>query len=68
MVALGVSKGVDLSELSLDELRQFSELIDQDIFDCLTLKGSLNARNHIGGTAPQAVKGAIENGRKRIKE
>lgn len=47
-VALGVSKGVDLSELSLDELKAFSPLISDDVFDCLTLEGSLNARNHIG--------------------
>ncbi|WP_066804574.1 argininosuccinate lyase [Moraxella oblonga] len=65
-VSLGVAKGMDLAELSLDELRQFSELIGQDVFECLTLEGSLNARNHIGGTAPMAVKQAIENGRKRI--
>ncbi|WFF39747.1 argininosuccinate lyase [Moraxella nasibovis] len=65
-VALGVTKGVDLAELSLDELRQFSDLIGDDVFECLTLEGSLNARNHIGGTAPQAVKGAIERGRERI--
>lgn len=65
-VGLGVAKGVDLAELSLDELRQFSDLIGDDVFECLTLEGSLNARNHLGGTAPQAVKGAIERGRKRI--
>lgn len=65
-VALGVAKGVDLAQLSLDELRQFSDLIDSDVFDCLTLEGSLNARNHIGGTAPQAVKQAIAKGRERI--
>lgn len=67
-VALGVAKGVDLAQLSLDELRQFSDLIDSDVFDCLTLEGSLNARNHIGGTAPQAVKLAIKNGHKRIND
>ncbi|WP_323841031.1 MULTISPECIES: argininosuccinate lyase [unclassified Moraxella] len=65
-VALGVAKGVDLAQLNLDELRQFSDLIDSDVFDCLTLEGSLNARNHIGGTAPQSVKLAIEQGRERI--
>lgn len=65
-VSLGVAKGVDLSELSLDELKAFSPLIGDDVFDCLTLEGSLNARNHIGGTAPQAVKLAIARGRERI--
>ncbi|MDO4450570.1 MAG: argininosuccinate lyase [Moraxella sp.] len=66
-VSLGVAKGVDLAELSLDELRQFSDLIGDDVFDCLTLEGSLNARNHIGGTAPQAVKLAITKGWERIE-
>ena len=65
-VALGVAKGVDLSELSLAELQSFSELIGDDVFDCLTLEGSLNARNHIGGTAPTQVKAAIARGRERI--
>ena len=54
----------DLSELSLEELRAFSPLIDQDVFDALTLEGSMAARNHIGGTAPEAVKAAIAKARK----
>ena len=66
-VALGVQKGVDLSELSLDELQGFSDLIGEDVFEYLTLEGSLNARNHIGGTAPNQVKMAIERGRERIE-
>lgn len=65
-VGLGVSKGVDLSELSLDELQSFSPLIECDIFDCLTLEGSLTARNHIGGTSPNQVLSAIKRGRERI--
>lgn len=65
-VALGVAKGVDLSELSLDELQSFSPLIGDDVFDCLTLEGSLNARNHIGGTAPEQVKLAILRARKKL--
>lgn len=66
-VALGVAKGVDLSELSLDELKAVSPLIGDDVFDCLTLEGSLNARDHIGGTAPKQVLEAIERGRGRIR-
>lgn len=65
-VGLGVAKGVDLSELSLTELQNFSDLISDDVFDYLTLEGSLNARNHIGGTAPNQVKMAIEKGRERV--
>ena len=67
VVALGVTKGVDLSELSLHELKAVSPLIGDDVFDCLTLEGSLNARNHIGGTAPEQVLEAIERGRGRIR-
>ena len=62
------TKGVDLSELSLAELQGFSPLIDTDVFDHLTLEGSLNARNHIGGTAPAQVKMAIERGRGRLAD
>lgn len=65
-VALGVQKGLDLSELSLAELQGFSELIGDDVFDCLTLEGSLNARNHIGGTAPEQVEQAIERSWDRL--
>lgn len=65
-VALGVAKDMDLSDLSLEELQSFSDLIGDDVFECLTLEGSLNARNHIGGTAPDQVKAAIARGRERI--
>ena len=42
----------DLSALTLAELQRFSRLIDDDIFAILTLEGSINSRNHVGGTAP----------------
>ncbi|MBI5891980.1 MAG: argininosuccinate lyase [Nitrosomonadales bacterium] len=59
-------KGCDLAELKLDELQQFSDLIAEDIFGVLTLEGSLAARNHTGGTAPQQVEAAIARARKLI--
>lgn len=52
-------KGCDLAQLELNELRQFSDRIESDIFSVLTLQGSLESRNHIGGTAPQQVRSAI---------
>jgi argininosuccinate lyase len=55
-VAYGVETGKDLAEMSLEELRQFNEGIEQDVFDVLTLEGSVSARNHIGGTAPEQVR------------
>jgi len=62
-VRLGVDTNRDLSELSLEELQGFSALITADVFDYLTLEGSVAARNHIGGTAPETVKAAIATAR-----
>jgi len=67
-VAYGVETSKDLSEMSLDELKQFSDMITDDVFDVLTLEGSVAARNHIGGTAPEQVKLAVEAGRKLISD
>jgi len=67
-VALGVETGKDLSEMSLEELQQFSDMITDDVFEVLTLEGSVAARNHIGGTAPEQVKKAVITGRELIKE
>jgi argininosuccinate lyase len=54
-----VDREVDLSDLSLATLQQFASEIGDDVYTVLTLEGSLNSRNHIGGTAPQQVKSAI---------
>jgi argininosuccinate lyase len=59
-VAYAIKKGVDLSELSLEELQGFDNTIEEDVFDVLTLEGSLCARDHLGGTAPNQVKKQIE--------
>ena len=56
----------DLSELTLDELKQFSEVIEKDVFNFLSLEGSVTARAHQGGTAPEQVYQAIHKGRERI--
>ncbi len=65
-VAHCVQKGCDLADLSLAELQQFAETIDADVFDHLTLEGSVTARDHIGGTAPAQVRAAIARARGRI--
>lgn len=62
-VAHGVATQKDLSDMSISELRQFSDQIDEDVFEVLTLEGSVSARNHIGGTAPDQVRAAIKRGR-----
>ncbi len=67
-VAYCVQKGCDLADLSLDELREFSDRIEADVFDCLTLEGSVAARKHIGGTAPEQVREAIREARQRLQE
>lgn len=66
-VALGIAEGVDLSDLSLAQLQQFSDAIGEDVFEYLTLEGSLAARDHLGGTAPNQVKQAVSRGRKRLE-
>jgi argininosuccinate lyase len=62
-VRLGVESERDLSELSLPELQGFSEMITDDVFDILSLEGSVAARQHIGGTAPDTVRAAIQTAR-----
>ena len=61
-----VEKGCDLSEMTLDQMREFSDLIESDVMEILTLEGSVKARDHIGGTAPLQVKNAIANMRERL--
>jgi len=56
----------ELAALSLTTLKNFSPLIDNDIYDILTLEGSVAARNHFGGTAPEQVKKAIQRLRERF--
>ncbi|MCK9502623.1 MAG: argininosuccinate lyase [Porticoccaceae bacterium] len=66
-VAYGIANSKDLAEMSLNELQQFSTAIDEDVFAVLTLEGSVAARNHIGGTAPEQVRAAIQRARERLK-
>ena len=61
-----VEKGCDLSEMTLEQMREFSNLIESDVMEILTLEGSVKARDHIGGTAPLQVKNAIANMRERL--
>ncbi len=65
-VSFAEQAGHDLSELELAELRQFSSLIEDDIYAVLTLEGSLASRDHVGGTAPAQVTAAIERARKYL--
>jgi argininosuccinate lyase len=58
-VAYGIETDKDLSEMSLEELQKFSTDITADVFEVLTLEGSVAARDHIGGTAPAQVLKAV---------
>ncbi|KEQ18310.1 argininosuccinate lyase [Endozoicomonas numazuensis] len=62
-VAYGLAEKKDLSEMSLEELAVFSDTIKEDVFDVLTLQGSVAARDHIGGTAPNQVRLAVKAAR-----
>ncbi|MDC1535963.1 argininosuccinate lyase [Candidatus Thioglobus sp.] len=66
-VSYGIKEGKDLSELSINELKNFNSLIEEDIFDVISLEGSINSRNHLGGTSPNQISIAIKAGRKSIK-
>ncbi|HEX5804918.1 MAG TPA: argininosuccinate lyase [Macromonas sp.] len=60
------SHAVDLPELPLNVLQSFNALIEKDVYDCLSLRGSLNARNTLGGTAPAQVRAQIARHRQRL--
>ena len=65
-VAFGIQQKKDLAELTLAELQKFSDLIGEDVFEVLTLEGSIGARDHIGGTAPSSVLAAVKQARTEI--
>lgn len=67
-VRLGIETGRDLSQLSLTELQQLSVTIGPDVFEILTLEGSVSARKHFGGTAPEQVRAAVKRSRQRLEE
>ena len=66
-VAYGLAENKDLSEMTLAELQQFSDIIENDVFEVLTLEGSVAARNHIGGTAPEQVRAAVQAAREMLE-
>ena len=66
LVGIGIQQGKDLSEMDLETLQAASMLIEADIFDVLTLEGSVAARNHLGGTSPEQVRAAVKRARSRL--
>ena len=65
-VKAAASHRCDLSELPLNVLQGFHPSIEKDVYDCLSLKGSLNARNTVGGTAPAQVQAQITRHQQRL--
>ncbi|MCY4743879.1 argininosuccinate lyase [Pelomonas sp. UHG3] len=65
-VKTATAQGVDLAALSLDALKAFDARIEADVFDVLSLEGSLNARNVLGGTAPAQVRAQVARHRSRL--
>lgn len=59
IVVKAIERGVELSELSLDELCSFSDVIDSDVFEALTLEETLATKSIVGGTAPERVSEAL---------
>jgi argininosuccinate lyase len=66
-VKYAIAQGVDLSALSLETLQSFNANIEADVFACLSLRGSLEARNTLGGTAPAQVRMQIARHKTRLK-
>jgi argininosuccinate lyase len=65
-VAYAVEKGINLTAIELEQLKIFSAAIEEDVFRVLELQGSVDSRNHIGGTAPDRVREAVDNARKLL--
>ena len=66
-VKVAIQQGVDLADLPLATLQTFNPAIGEDVFAVLTLRGSLNARNVLGGTAPAQVRAQVARHRARLK-
>ena len=66
VVRYAQAKGTVLSDMSPDEFRKFAANVDDDVMDVLSLEGSLAARDHPGGTAPNQVAAAARNARARL--
>lgn len=67
-VRMAEEQGQDLSNLPLDVLQSFSKLITEDVYHVLTPEGSLNARDHIGGTAPEQVRAQVVRWRNILQQ
>ncbi len=65
-VAYAIEHNRGLEALTLEELKRFCQLIDESVFEVLTLDGSVAARDHVGATAPRQVRAAIARAREQL--
>ena len=65
-VRLAIDTDRDLAQIDLDEYQKLSSAIGKNVYQVLTVEGSLKARNHVGGTAPAQVQAAVRRARKRL--
>jgi len=66
VVNFAISNQQQLSELSLETLQSFGSMIENDVFSILSLEGSIQSRDHFGGTAPKRVAEALQAMRESI--
>ncbi|MEP6902528.1 MAG: argininosuccinate lyase [Actinomycetota bacterium] len=67
IVLSAISKGKELNELSLEEMQSFSERVENDVFEALSLEQTLASKNQIGGTSPDRVYEALETAQRDLK-
>jgi argininosuccinate lyase len=67
IVAFALTEKKDLNQISISQLRKFSLVIEKDVFAVLSLEGSVESRNHYGGTAPPRVREAAELAREVLR-
>ena len=67
-VASAIEQQKDLAGLSIAELQNFSKAIADDVYDILSLEGSVNSRDHLGGTAPKQVKAAVKRAQQKLSK
>ena len=68
MVLYGLEKGLELHELELEELRGFSPLVSEDVYEALSLERTLASKSQTGGTSPARVKEALAAARASLAE
>ena len=66
IVLQAIERGVELNNLSLDEMKSFTPLIEQDVFESLSLDRTLATKSQLGGTAPDRVAQALAAARARL--